>query len=226
MGSCHCSVESTRSVRSVNLCSHDVSSSLWHRRSRSSRNAGSYLYLQRLRSKPNTDLTLPARLFFPPPLSHNRIRHGQVESWIQIIFPIFVEVHVCVLSILVEQSASSPLKLSLATNRKVKAFWNMRNSVIVLFLLFFWHFWIMGSSEQLCYRGVFGLEQCHCLSAGTTWFVQYQIKCPYPNQVFRQPLLLFFVLFFPSCFEDEAFCVSTGYSNLWCPFSLVCKRKC
>lgn len=139
MGSCHCSVESTRSVRSVNLCSHDVSSSLWHRRSRSSRNAGSYLYLQRRRSKPNTDLTLPARVFFffTLFLSHNRIRHGQVESWIQIIFPIFVEVHVCLLSILVEQSASSPLKLSLATNRKVEAFWNMRNSVIVLFLLFF-----------------------------------------------------------------------------------------
>lgn len=111
-------------------------------------------------------------------------------------------------------------------NGKIRAFWNVRNSVIVLFLFFFFFFWYF-ELWGLMNRGVFGLEQCHCLSAGSAWFVQHQIKCPYPNQVFRQPLLLFFLFcFFPSCFEDEAFCVSTGYRNLWCPFSLVCRRKC
>lgn len=46
-------------------------------------------------------------------------------------------------------------------------------------------------------------------------------------QIASPPLFFFFFfVFFPSsCFEDEAFCVSTGYSNLWCPFSPVCRGK-
>lgn len=88
-GFCRCSVESPRSVKPVNVCSNDVTSSPWHHSSCSSRNAGSYLYLQRLRSKPNTDFTLPpfpadfSFFFFGSDLN----RSGQVLSWIRNYFP-------------------------------------------------------------------------------------------------------------------------------------------
>lgn len=128
---------------------------------------------------------------------------------------------------------SSPNCTKLSLARKIqREGWSFLSLSYWLFFSFcFLHplvqFGFTGCSKQPCYRGVFGLEQCHCLfSAGTAWFVQHQIKCPYPNQVFKQPLL-FFLFCFPlsSCFEDEAFCVSTGYSNLWCSFSPECRRK-
>lgn len=64
----------------------------------------------------------------------------------------------------------------------------------------------------------------------TASFCRNNLVCPASDQVFisksgfqkASPLLSIFP---PSCFEDEAFCVSTGYSSLWCPFSPVCRRK-
>lgn len=60
----------------------------------------------------------------------------------------------------------------------------------------------MGCCEQSCYEGRiwFGTPPLS-LSAGTSWLVQHQIKCPYPNQIFKTAS----VLFIPSCFEDEVF---------------------
>lgn len=78
-------------------------------------------------------------------------------------------------------------------------------------------FRFMGCSEQPCYRGVFGLEHSHCL------FLPDHLVCPASDQVsisksgfqIASPPILF--LFFSlHVFEDEEFCVSTGYSNLWC----------
>lgn len=50
---------------------------------------------------------------------------------------------------------------------------------------------------RFCSQGIFGLESSHCIFLrGSPWFVQHQIKCPYPNQVLKQPLLCFPMYFF------------------------------
>lgn len=65
----------------------------------------------------------------------------------------------------------------------------------------------------------------------TASFCQNNLVCPASDRVsisksgfqIASPPLFFF--FFLHDFEDEEFCVSTGYSNLWCPFRPVCRRK-
>jgi len=61
-------------------------------------------------------------------------------------------------------------------------------------------------------------------------FCQNNLVCPVTDQVsiskirFSNSLSSSFLFLF-MFFEDEAFCVSTGYSSLRCPFSPICRRK-
>lgn len=123
-----------------------------------------------------TSPSLHACFFFPPLfLSHNRIRHGQVESWIQIIFPIFVEIHVSFVHLSWTECVFTT-QVEFSNEQEGRSFLKHEKLSHCFISLFFWNFRIMGSSEQLCYRGVFGLEQCHCLCRNN-------LVCPASDQV-------------------------------------------
>jgi len=77
--------------------------------------------------------------------------------------------------------------------------------------------------------GVFGGEKEYLVwNTAAASYCWNTLVCPASDQVsipksgfqIASPPLFFFIIF-SSCFEDEAFCVSTGYSSLWCPFSPV-----
>lgn len=109
------------------------------------------------------------------------------------------------------------------SRRKVRAFLNLKKS-----LMFCAHsFSLCFSSDLPCYRGEYLVW-----NAATASFCRNSLVCSASDQVstsksgsqIASPPLLFF-FFFLHIFEDEAFCVSTGYSSLWCPFSPVCRKQ-
>ena len=114
----------------------------------------------------------------------------------------------------------------------VRAFWTLKQIQLSRFYVRRFSLWFRLDSRHVLSNLVTG--ECLVWNTATASFCQNNLVCPASDQVciskirFSNSLsssFLLFFLFFLHVFEDEVFCVSTGYSNLRCPFSPICMRK-